>query len=181
MSHVAVGKQLPLPDELVERTPLGWQALDRAGCWDQFMSDYPGARGIATYWAATGDYASQLDRIERVVREFGDTMLAVSGDLAADFYAPWRRPTRAVYVNNQPPLQEHGFATVPATDATVELHTPTDPTIQIMSREFPSRHSGGTRRYADPLITAWDLRRSPGGDVTSAIDQLRERALREPL
>ena len=32
-----------------------------------------------------------------------------------------------------------------------------------------------------PLIAAWDLRRSPGGDVESAVDQLRTRALREPL
>ena len=179
-SHVAVGKQLPLPEELVERTGFGWRVVDRAGCWDRFMVDYPGPRGLATYWAATGDLATQLDRVERVAHQRGDVGPAVSGDFAADFYAPWRRPGRVVaYVVNQPPLEEHGFATVRSVDATVEVRTPLDPTIRIMSREWPASTDGIRRRYADPLIAAWDLRRSPGGDVDSAIEQLRARALRE--
>ncbi|GAB3868005.1 hypothetical protein GCM10027610_123950 [Dactylosporangium cerinum] len=174
VSHVAIGKQLPLPEELVARTPAGWQVVDRAGCWDRFMSHYPGPRGLTTYWAATGDLAAQLERIEQVARP------AVSGDLAADLYAPWRRPGRVVaYVVDQPALEEHGFATVRSADATVELCTPRDPTVLTMSREWPSTR--GPRRYADPLIAAWDLRRSPGGDVDEAVDQLRARALRESL
>jgi hypothetical protein len=182
VSHVAIGKQLPLPDDLVERTPAGWQVVDRAGCWDRFMADYPGPRGLTTYWAATGDLAAQLDRVERVARERGDASPAVSGDFAADFYAPWRRPSRVVaYVTDQLPLAEHGFATVRSADATCELKTPVDPTIQAMSRQWPSIRDRISRRYADPLIAAWDLRQSPGGDVDSAVDQLRARTLREPL
>lgn len=181
-SHVAVGKQLPLPAELVERTPAGWQVVDRAGCWDRFMRDYPGPRGLTTYWAAIGDLAAQLERVERVERERGDAWPVVSGDFAADFYAPWRRPSRAVvYVTNQPPLEEHGFVTVRSADATAELRTPSDPTIRAMSREWPSTRDVAPRLYTDPLIAAWDLARSPGGDVDSAVDQLRARALREPL
>jgi hypothetical protein len=182
VSHVAVGKQLPLPDELVERTLVGWQVVDRAACWYRFMTEYPGPRGLTTYWAATGDPAAQLGRVERVAHERGDAPRAVSGDFAADFYAPWRRPTRAVlYVTSQPPLEQHGFAAVRSVDATVELRTPRDPTILTMSRDWPSTRDRASRRYTDPLIAAWDLRRSPGGDVDSAIDQLRARALREPL
>ncbi len=182
VSHVAVGKQLPLPDELVERTPVGWRVVDRAGCWDRFMLDYPGPRGLTTYWAATEDVAAQLGRVEHVVHERGGDEPAVSGDFAADFYAPWRRPSRVVaYVTSQPPLEEHGFATVRSADATVELRTPLDPTIFTMSREWPSTRDRTPRRYADPLIAAWDLRRSPGGDVGPAVDQLRTRALGEPL
>jgi hypothetical protein len=182
VSHVAIGKQLPLPEELVEHTSLGWQVVDRVACWSRFMADYPGPRGLSTYWAATGDLAAQIGRIERVAHERGDVTPAVSGDFAADFYAPWRRPSRVVaYVANQPPLEEHGFVTVRSSDATVELRIPRDPTILTMSREWPSTGDRSTRRYTDPLITAWDLRRSPGGDVASAIDQLRVRALREPL
>lgn len=183
VSHVAVGKQLPLPDELAQRTPVGWQAVDRAGCWDRFMDDYPGPRGLTTYWAATGDLAAQLDRIERVARERGDTAPAVSGDFAADYYAPWRRPSRVVacVTTTQPPLAEHGFATVRSEDATVELRTPLDPTVLSMSRERLSARDKVSRRYADPLIAAWDLRRSPGGDVDAAVDELRALALREHL
>jgi hypothetical protein len=182
VSHVAVGKQTPPPDELVERTPAGWQVVDRAACWDRFMAEYPGPRGLTTYWAATGDLAAQLGRVQRVAHERGDVAPAVSGDFAADFYAPWRRPSRAVaYLTTQPPLEEHGFATVRSADATVELRTPRDPTILTMSRSWPSTRDRTVRRYTDPMITAWDLRRSPGGDVDSAVDQLRARALREPL
>lgn len=177
MSHVAIGKQLPLPETLVARTSSGWQVVDRAECWDRFMLDYPGPRGLTTYWAATGDLAAQLERIEHVAH----TQVTVSGDFAADLYAPWRRPNRVVaYVIHQPALEEHGFATVRTAEATVALCTPKDPTILTMSRELPPRN-GSPRRYADPLITAWDLRRSPGGDVDSAVDQLRARALRERL
>jgi hypothetical protein len=182
VSHVAVGKQLPLLDGLVEHTTAGWQAGDRAACWDGFMTDYPGPRGLTTYWAATEDIAAQLDRIERVAHDRGDSAPAVSGDFAADFYAPWRRPGHAItYVTSQPPLEEYGFAGVRSADATVELRTPRDPTILAMSRQWPADNDGIPRRYTDPLITAWDLRRSPGGDVGSAIDQLRTQALQEPL
>jgi hypothetical protein len=182
VSHVAVGKQLPLPEELVTRTPTGWRVVDRAGCWDRFMADYPGPRGLTTYWSATGDLPSQLERIEQVAHHQGDAPPAVSGDLAADLYAPWRRPNRIVaYVTQQPALEEHGFATVRSADATVELRTPRDPTVLTMSRELPSGPDGSPRRYTDPLIAAWDLRRSSGGDVDSAVDQLRARALRERL
>lgn len=182
VSHVAIGKQLPLPHDLVERKQAGWQAVDRAGCWDRFMATYPGPRGLATYWAATGDLASQLDRIERVAQQRGDASPAVSGDFAADFFAPWRRPSRVVaYVTDQPPLAEYGFATVQSAEATCQLHTSLDPTILPMSREWPPVRGRTSRRYVDPLIAAWDLRRSSGGDVDSAVDQLRARALREPL
>ncbi|MFI5905981.1 hypothetical protein [Dactylosporangium sp. NPDC051541] len=182
VSHVAVGKQLPLPDDLATRTSNGWRVLDRAACWDQFMANYPGPRGLTTYWAATGDLAAQLERIEHVARDRSDAMLAVSGDFAADLYAPWRRPSRIVaYVADQLALEEHGFAVVRPADVTVELRTPRDPTVLTMSRELPALSDGKRRRYTDPLIAAWDLSRSPGGDVDTAVDQLRERALRERL
>lgn len=182
VSHVAVGKQLPLPGELVAHTPAGWQVVDRAGCWDRFMADYPGPRGLTTYWAVTGDPATQFERIEHVARDRGDALPAVSGDLAADLYSPWRRPSRVIaYVVSQLALEEYGFAVVRLADATVELRTPRDPTVLIMSRELPSGRDGSPRRYTDPLIAAWDLSRSAGGDVDAAVEHLRARALRERL
>jgi hypothetical protein len=178
VSHVAVGKQLPLPDGLVERVAGGWRVEDRARCWDRFMDDYTGPRGLSTFWAATGEPLDQLRRLEQIALEPGEGMPAVSGDYAADFYAPWRRPSRVVaYATHQPALQEHGFATVRSAEATVELRTPRDPTILAMSRQWPTPRGGTARRYVDPLIAAWDLRRSPGGDVDSAVEELKSRAL----
>jgi hypothetical protein len=182
VSHVAVGKQLPALDGLIERAPGGWLALDRAACWDRFMADYSGPRGLASYFAATGEPAEQLVRAERVVRARIEEQLIISGDFAADFYAPWRRPARIVgYVSTQPPLDQHGFAVVRAADATVELRIPRDPTIQAMSRTWVPSSGSERRRYSDPLIAAWDLSRSPGGDVESAVAELRDRAVRETL
>jgi hypothetical protein len=137
---------------------------------------------LTTFWATTGDPAAQLERIEHVARDRGDAPPAVSGDLAADLYAPWRRPSRVVaYAVTQPPLEEHGFAVVRPADATLELHTPRDPTVLSMSRDLPAVRDGNPRRYTDPLIAAWDLSRSAGGDVDAAVEHLRARALRERL
>jgi hypothetical protein len=178
VSHVAVGKQLPLPSGLVERAAEGWRVVDRGRCWDRFLAEYPGPRGLSTFWAATGELVDQLARVERVALERGHGEPAVSGDFAADFYAPWRRPSRVVaYVTEHPALQEDGFATVRSAEATVELRTPRDRTILSMSRVGPSASGGPGRRYVDPLIAAWDLRRSPGGDVDAAVEQLRSQTL----
>lgn len=179
VSHVAVGKQLPALRGLIERTPAGWRAVDRGACWDQFLAGYPGPRGLAGYFAATGDLAGQLARIERVAGASPGQRVIISGDFAADFYAPWRRPTRIIaYVSAQPPLDQHGFAVVRAAEATVEVRLPRDPTIRAMSARAPG---GGERCYADPLIAAWDLSHSQGGDVAPTVAELRDRVMRETL
>lgn len=180
VSHVAIGKQLPLLGPILERTPRGWRTTDRDGCWNRFLFDYPGPRGLATYWTATGTIAEQLEQVERSVRDAGGHV-ALSGDTAADFYAPWRQPTRITgYLHAQPPLEEHGFASVRAADATVELRVPKDPTILPMSQTWPMM-DGRERCYVDPLLAAWDMARTPGGDIADAVEHLRDRALRESL
>lgn len=182
VSHVAVGKQIPALGGLIERAPGGWLAPDRAACWDRFMAQYPGPQGLASYFAATGEPAGQLARVERIVRGRPEGQVIVSGDFAADFYAPWRRPARVIgYVSAEPPLERHGFAAVRAADATVELRVPRDPTIGAMSRIAVSGTGDGGRCYADPLITAWDLSQSLGGDVEPAVAELKDRAMRETL
>jgi hypothetical protein len=174
VSHVAVGKQLPLLEPLLERTVEGWRTESRRACWDRFLADYPGPRGLATYWTATSDIAEQLSRLVKASRS-GAEDLVLSGDIAADHYAPWRRPSRiTAYVAGQPALERYGFASVRAEEASIELRVPKDPTIRAMSRSVGDDTS---RRYADPLIVAWDLARTPGGDVPQAVDQLRNRAL----
>lgn len=181
VSHVTVAKQLPALVGLIERTPAGWRASDRAACWDQFLDGYPGPGGLASYFAATGDLAGQLARVERIVGAQREQQMIISGDFAADFYAPWRRPTRiTAYVSALPQLDQHGFASVRAADATVEMRLPRDPTVQAMS----TRALGGggeERRYSDPLVAAWDLGHSQGGDVALAVAELRDRVLRETL
>ncbi len=181
-SHVAVGKQVTRLGRLVDRTAAGWRATDRAGCWDLFMAEYPGPRGLTSYWAATDEAAAQLTRLEQVMPDRAGASLTISGDFAADFYAPWRRPTRIVgYVTRQPPLERFGFASVRGSESTVELRVAQDPTILHMARTWPALADGAQRRLADPLIAAWDLSRTPGSDVEAALQRLRDHALRESL
>lgn len=177
VSHVAVGKQLLALAPLLERTPQGWRAIDPQICADRFLDDYPGARGLATYWTATSDLPAQAQRAEEIARG-QDVPIAFSGDIAADVYAPWRRPTRVLaYVAEMPDLEPYGFAQVRAADATLELRIPQDPTILPMSRAV----SPTGRILADPLVTAWDLARTRGGDVPDAVAQLTFRAIEERL
>ncbi|WP_135114578.1 hypothetical protein [Microbacterium paludicola] len=177
VSHVAVGKQLLALTPLLERTPQGWRAIDPRKCADRFLGEYPGARGLATYWTATSGISAQAQRAEEIARE-QEAPIAFSGDIAADNYAPWRRPTRALgYVAAMPDLEPYGFAQVRAADATLELRIPQDPTILPMSRAVAPTG----RMFADPLVTAWDLSRTRGGDVPDAVAQLTSRAIEEWL
>lgn len=180
VSHVAVAKQLPTLRDTVEQTPEGWRALDRGACWDLFMADYPGPLGLATYWTASTLIDDQLKQLERA-QASRLTPFVLSGDHAADFYAPWRRPSRiTVYATTPLPLEEHGFVEVPIADASIEVRVPGDPTVLQTSRSVLGI-DGTERRYVDPLIAAWDLARAPGGDVAEAVQSLRGRALAEPL
>ncbi|MFZ2963333.1 MAG: hypothetical protein WA006_01465 [Rhodoglobus sp.] len=181
VTHVAVRKQLPQLEPLLERTGRGWRTTDRTVCWDQFMADYPGSRGLATFWTATGTITDQLERVQRATKARGGT-LALSGDAAADFYAPWRQPTRVTaYLTELPPLEEHGFAEVRAADATVELRIAKDPTVLPMSRAWPTSVDRSARHYVDPLIAGWDLAQTHGGDVASAVEHLRAQVMKESL
>jgi hypothetical protein len=180
LSHVAVSKQLPELSELVERTPNGWRAVDRNACWERFLADYPGPGGLSSYWTTTADIADSLARIESLQLNANHRLPVVSGDLAADFYAPWRRPDHlVVYVVAHPALDELGFAAVPRADATVKVCVPRDPTILPLSHGWTLPELGRQRRYADPLVTAWDLGRTPGGDVETALVELRRRILQD--
>jgi len=176
VSHVAVGKQLPALDAVVERTNAGWAAFDRALCWDRFLATYPGPHGLATYWTARMEPDDQLRRLSQACSLDPTDLPIISGDAAADQYAPWRRPTRlTAYVTQQPALERLGFASVRAGDATVEVRIPKDPTIRATAS--PQR-TAAELRYADPLITAWDVARTRGGDVPDAVEQIRTRALK---
>lgn len=181
-SHVAVAKQLPALEPLVRRRGGGWSAPDSGACWDAFMTSYPGPQGLSTFWTATGTTVDQLKRIESTGWGSGDTasMFALSGDQAADFYAPWRRPTRITgYASRMPDMVSLGFAEVRQDEATVELRLPKDQTVLPMSR-VRERRTGRTR-FVDPVLAAWDLSRTAGGDVEAAVRHLRDQTLARQL
>ena len=134
----------------------------------------------ASYWLAIDDPTSQLARARHAAQK--DTPL-VSGDLAADYYAPRRRPSRGVlYVSSMRSLEESGFAEVRANEASLEIRVAADPTIVPMAHYWDTSGThlpdGTNNDLVDPLLAAWDMSRTPGSDVVEALDKLRDRTLR---
>jgi hypothetical protein len=101
---------------------------------------------------------------------------AVSGDVAADLLAPWRRPGRAVvYVDpSGRPVHDEltavGLTPSGAREATLELIVPADPGV------WPAPGGAAAKAdlpLADPLQLLWDVARAPGADVDQAVAALR--------
>ena len=170
----------------VERTSEGWLAIDRGALWDYFMQTYPGPGGLATYWLGIDDPTSQLARVQRASHSANPDWgpLLVSGDLASDYYSPWRRPSRVVlYASSMHSLAASGFAEVRANEASLKIRMAADPTIAPMAGHWDTsgqQHSTGSIKndLVDPLLAAWDMSRTPGSDVAEALDKLRDRSLR---
>lgn len=169
VSHVAVRKQLPSLEPLIEKTRIGWRARDRGQCWDAFIAGYPGTGGVTTYWTAAVELHEQYALVGNAVKA---SHHAFSGDMAADLYAAWRRPAQlVVYTTEQPDLSKNGFAQAPRQDASVELRSPKDPTVLAMA--LPTKSA----MLTDPAITAYDLSDRTTGDRDDAILRLKHYAL----
>jgi transcriptional regulator with XRE-family HTH domain len=183
VSQAAVSQTMSHLDNQVARTLKGWHAIDRGALWDYFMRTYPGPGGLATYWLAIDDPASQLARVRQASRTPEKRNL-VSGDIAADHYAPWRRPSRVVlYTSSMKSLHKAGFAEARAHEASLEIRVAADPTIAPMAGnwETSGQHHSTliiNNELVDPLLAAWDMNRTPGPDVPEALHKLRNRALR---
>ncbi|MDJ0363435.1 hypothetical protein [Rhodococcus sp. H29-C3] len=71
----------------------------RSSAIDNWLEEYPGALGVETYWYGPSDPVEQDNLIVRYAHEM-DARVLVSGDGAADHYAPWRKPaTSVVYLS----------------------------------------------------------------------------------
>lgn len=151
-----------LPDH-ARRTRTGWVAVDRAAAWDEFLSTYPGASRVRTYWYSRQSFWKQA----QLLREA--TLLSADG--AADELAPWRSPNYLVaYAENPLELAQLGFSPATAKEANLEFSIPLDKTI------FSTARAWGTG-VVDPVIAAWDLARIGGPAAEESIARLKEFAL----
>lgn len=159
-------------DGLVQRTAGGWAPVDKRGLIDWWLHRYPGPGGATSYWASL---APLVDQAEAATADAAGPV-AVSGDLAADLLAPWRRPRQVVVYAAQPPaLTDRGF--VPATsveDASLVLTAPQDRGVWL-----PSPWPLGENQLltADPLQVLYDIGRSGGPDAPDAAEHLTEALL----
>lgn len=139
--------------------------------WDYLVNDYPGGRGLRRPWTAVAELREQVERAQRVA---GDTETLLSGDSAADEIAPWRRSRLAVlYAASDLDLSARFAPADPGVAPTLEVVVPDDPTIFATAAAW----ADGPSRLTDPIITAWEVSRSPGPDARDAVERLRERVL----
>ncbi len=160
--------------------PQDWDTLA-----DWWLDKYPGAGGLTTYWYGFDSVHEQARVVAKALMG-SEIRAAISGDVAADRLAPWRRAQRAVlYAGSDdrvaPLLQHMGLTPSGPDEATLELSHPTDPFVWDdtgTSAYFGLQHRDADVPLADATQVLWDVKRSTGSDVDQAVDVLR-RKLRE--
>ncbi|MFD0969800.1 helix-turn-helix domain-containing protein [Plantactinospora endophytica] len=164
---------------LAEHTGAGWRIrdLDRLLGW--WLAEYPGPGGLSTYWYSLDPalvqaraMLEQVDTVTRMTDALDQPTAVLSGDVAADFIAPWRAPNRAVvYARIGVDPAEAGFVPASEEDATLEFVVPRDPGVWPLGVPVTSQRDAPLP-LADPLQIVWDVHRAPGADAEEAAVRL---------
>jgi hypothetical protein len=151
----------------VVKSRQGWRARDRRSLLSQFVAEYPGPGGVSTDWLSL----KSLDEQTRDALDLAGTLAipaVMSGDLAADRIAAWRRPTSSrIFARQHLDLTEVGATPTDPPRKTLRVTVPDDGTVFATAAAF-SAHA----TLADPLIVLWELRQSTWSDAREAADHL---------
>jgi len=176
--HVSQVLRGLMDDGMVGRTTTAhghqWLTANWDGLLARWLQSYPGAGGLTTHWYGLESAAKQARDVADLLRRQG-FKAAVSGDVAADELAPWRRPLRAVvYASRGIDLSELGLTPSGEAEATLEFIVPKDTGVWMTSGTMWRKLSPGTNLpLADPLQVLFDVRRAPGTDRDQAFGALR--------
>jgi len=166
---------------LAKKASRGKWTVDRGSLLDRFVQEYPGPGGPERYFytlQAPGDAAATL--VTNSDRRRKEAPWVISGDVAADLVAPWRRPSHLVVypldVELQVPkdwVEAHGFS-----DANVVMRYAADETVArfrttglLGKVELP---------LADPTQILWEMHQLGGDDRLEAAEKVRAWILRHP-
>jgi hypothetical protein len=153
----------------VRRTERGWIADDRDGLLEAWQDEYRGAAGTSTYWYGLSETRNQAEKAMDLASELQVSHL-LTGDLAADQYAPWRLPAMShIYVEEIIDFTVVGLTPAKEDGATFVATIPGDPTVW-RTAHLPATVAG----LADPLITYWDVAHSGGPDALEAAEKILE-------
>jgi hypothetical protein len=173
ISQPAVNKNLKSVLTFVHRDLQGWTAQDRDTLLTWWTANYPGPRGASTYWYSLKTPMQQAEDAAAFAEEMGAAPL-VSGDAAADIYAPWRLPDAVhLYLRQAVDFTDAGFTPATREEATLISTIPEDPTL------WPTAalsHREGLP-LADPLVTLRDVMDGVGADSPDAAEHLRAAIL----
>lgn len=155
----------------IERRHDRFAAANKPALLEQWWLEYPGTGGRAFGWFSLDPIAEQTLRANEIA-SLWEARPLVSGDVAADRMAPWKRPTRSkIYVKESFDLEEDGFVPAPIDEATLVISVPEDPTLwSRLSNPVDSGRSG--YRFADAVIVYWDVRQGTDPDSSEAAEKL---------
>jgi hypothetical protein len=154
---------------MLHRTRGSWRP-EREELLDRFLKEYPGPGGSELCFYSLDNPLEVAGRVyER------DTSTAISGDVAADLFVPWRSPTILVIYTEAPISLELTQGVVKAHsrgDANILHRVPDDYSVFLSERrqhEMPDLKVP----IADPVQVLWDLEDLGGDDRLEAAEKLR--------
>ncbi|WP_423182930.1 hypothetical protein [Arthrobacter sp. NyZ413] len=174
ISQPAVNKHLKLLTPFVDRDESGWKAHDVSAIVSWLTRNYPGPRGVSSYWYSLKSPTEQAEKAAAFAKEIGAAPL-ISGDAAADIYAPWRLPDSVlVYLREAVDFTDAGFSPASKEEATLITTVPEDPTLWATALLV---HMSANIPLADPIVTLRDVLADDAVDSDEAAEHLREAIL----
>jgi hypothetical protein len=156
-----------LARDLVERVGRrGWCPSDHRRLLAHLLQTAPPpTEGVSTWWATAEQ--DPWDATLRCLPQLLDAR--VSGDTAADLYAPWRRPAMSIiYAARTIDLHPLGLVAADGPDdAVLRLVNPADPTL-LREPATPRRFREVSVPLADPIVVLRDVQTGPGPDADEA-------------
>ena len=167
--------------ELVTVTGDGLVATNRAGLLEHWFAEYAGPGGLQLGWYSL-DPVLQQTKLAIEAAELLGVQALVSGDVAADSLAPWKRPARGrLYLDGPVDLEQDGFVPAPLDEATLVTCIPVDPSLWRLINLRPAASTTGSLPLADPAIVYWDLKTSGEVDSDEAAEHLAAVAIGRTL
>ncbi|WP_199424592.1 hypothetical protein [Actinotalea solisilvae] len=146
VSRVRVTQVLSQLDGLVTRTAAGWAPADHRELASWLAANYPATPRLATTWTVLDPPVNAAAYISRHLDILG-VPHAVSGDVAADTWAPWARPASAwIWTSSLVDLAAVSATPAAPESATVTLAVSDDPHLLDAVR---------TTDDSPPLLAPW--------------------------
>lgn len=162
ITQAAVSQNLATLGPIVEKSKSGWRARGFHLIAKEFLDTYPGPLGLERYWTGAEPVHEQVSKVLSARPE-----ARLSGDYAADLLAPWRMPSLIVfYAKSDLQLEDLGFIETDRERASLVEVIPADRTI------WETAKLSKEPKVLDPLMVAYDMRRSRGVDTPEAVEQL---------
>jgi len=173
----------------VDHTAHGWAVVDRDGLLQDWLRQYPSGGELWSTWLSLEPLDVQVARLVEAATGQG---LALTGDLAADRLAPWRRPTLVdAYIHAGLDLTPSGFVRCDLRDASLRLRVSADPAVFLPGAGTDAKEgaaagpgddgswtmletSAGPVPIADPLQVLRDVLANPAPDAAEAGEILKQ-------